>query len=48
MRRTAIFSATLQDITQNDLKLYGMRNLAKISLKTTQLKEEKKKGSKGQ
>lgn len=47
MRRTAIFSATLQDITQNDLKLYGMRNLAKISLKTTQLKEEQKKASKG-
>lgn len=37
MRRTAIFSATLQGITQNDLKLYGMRNLAKISLKTTEL-----------
>jgi superfamily II DNA/RNA helicase len=35
MRRTAIFSATLQAITQNDLKLYGMRNLAKISLKAT-------------
>ena len=35
MRRTAIFSATLQGITQNDLKLYGMRNLAKISLKAT-------------
>lgn len=46
MRRTAIFSATLQDITQNDLKLYGMRNLAKISLKTTQLKEPAKKDKK--
>lgn len=43
MRRTAIFSATLQGITQNDMKLYGMRNLAKISLKTTELQPKKPK-----
>ena len=33
MRRTAMFSATLAGLQQNHYEFYGMRNLAKVSLK---------------
>ncbi len=33
LRRTALFSATLQGLQQKNLDFFGMRNLAKISLK---------------
>jgi hypothetical protein len=33
MRRTAMFSATLQGMVQKNFEFFGMRNLAKISLK---------------
>lgn len=35
IRRTAMFSATLQTLNQKNYDFYGMRNLAKISLKQT-------------
>lgn len=38
MRRTAMFSATLQSLQPKDYEFYGMRNLAKISLKPIQKK----------
>jgi superfamily II DNA/RNA helicase len=34
VRRTAMFSATLQGLQSEDYEFYGMRNLAKISLKS--------------
>jgi superfamily II DNA/RNA helicase len=33
MRRTAMFSATLQGMQQKNFDFFGMRNLAKITLK---------------
>jgi superfamily II DNA/RNA helicase len=35
IRRTAMFSATLQTLNEKNFDFYGMRNLAKISLKQT-------------
>lgn len=35
IRRTAMFSATLQTLNEKNFEFYGMRNLAKISLKQT-------------
>ena len=42
VRRTAMFSATLQSLKQEDYELYGMRNLAKISLKSMNKADGKK------
>lgn len=33
LRRTAMFSATLQGMQQSNFDFFGMRNLAKITLK---------------